>query len=83
DGAPIDTLLYDNEIYRFNGKRVNKKNNHCTGCTLSSAVAVFLANGDKLDHAVNNAKGYITKALENAYDIGEGAGSVNHFWKYR
>ncbi|MCH5186058.1 MAG: bifunctional hydroxymethylpyrimidine kinase/phosphomethylpyrimidine kinase, partial [Oscillospiraceae bacterium] len=35
DGAPIDTLLYDNEIYRFTGKRVNTKNTHGTGCTLS------------------------------------------------
>lgn len=83
EGAPIDTLLYDNEIYRFTGKRINTKNTHGTGCTLSSAIAVFLANGDKLNQAVNNAKGYITRAIENSYDIGKGHGSVNHFWKFK
>jgi len=82
EGAPIDTLLYNDEIFVFTGKRINTKNTHGTGCTLSSAIAVFLANGDKLNHAVSNAKTYLTKALENAFNIGEGAGSVNHFWKY-
>lgn len=82
DGAPIDTLLFSGEIYKITGKRINTKNTHGTGCTLSSAIAVFLANGDKLNHAVSNAKGYLTKALEHSYDIGEGAGAVNHFWKY-
>lgn len=81
-GEPVDTLLWNGDIYCFSGQRVSTKNSHGTGCTLSSAIAVFLAKGENLKDAVYHAKEYITKALEHSYDIGKGSGPVNHFWKY-
>lgn len=78
---PIDTLLYQGEIYQFAAERVKTKHTHGTGCTLSSAIASFLALGDTLDMAVVHAKDYVTRALENSYSVGHGHGPVNHFWR--
>ena len=55
--------------------RVSTVNTHGTGCTLSSALASFLALGNSLDDAARLAKDYIGAA----YDIGHGHGPVHHF----
>lgn len=62
--------------------RVPTLNNHGTGCTLSSAVAAFLAKGEGVEDAARHAKEYITQAIRAgaAYRIGHGHGPVHHFW---
>lgn len=62
--------------------RVESKNTHGTGCTLSSAFASYLAQGYALDAAAMAAKNYIAHAIESGadYTIGHGFGPVNHFW---
>lgn len=57
-------------------------NTHGTGCTLSSAIAAFLALGLTLDEAVGRAKDYVTQALLYGADVetGRGHGPVNHFF---
>ncbi|MEJ2589742.1 MAG: bifunctional hydroxymethylpyrimidine kinase/phosphomethylpyrimidine kinase, partial [Deltaproteobacteria bacterium] len=62
-------------------KRIHTRNDHGTGCTLSSAIAAFLAKGNSLEESVGAAKAYITKALEAgaAYVVGKGRGPVHHF----
>lgn len=67
-------------------KRIDTPNTHGTGCTLSSAVASFLARGYALDDAVASAKDYIANAISRGseYTIGHGHGPVMHFhnlWK--
>lgn len=79
-GEPIDTLLCGDDMYKFAAKRVDTKNTHGTGCTLSSAIATCLAQTHDLNLAVAKAKDYVTYALENAFDVGHGHGPVNHFW---
>lgn len=61
---------------------VYTKNIHGTGCTLSSAIAAYMARGDKLEEAVARAKEYISKAIEAGADIsiGRGFGPVNHLF---
>ncbi len=81
-GDAVDTLLCGDEICTFTSKRIDTKNTHGTGCTLSSAIATFMAQGNDVRNAVEKAKVYLTHALENAYDVGHGHGPVNHFWKY-
>ena len=72
-------LLYANDkCYWFNGKRIDNPNTHGTGCTLSSAIACNLALGYSLEESVSNAKGYITKCLSAALDLGHGSGPLNH-----
>ncbi len=68
--------------YIFAENKVDTVNTHGTGCTLSSAIASYLAQGLKLADAVARAKTFITKALLAGSDvkIGEGKGPVNHFF---
>lgn len=62
--------------------RVNTVNTHGTGCTLSSAIAAWLARGADLDTAARRAKDYIAAAIAAGadYEIGKGHGPVCHFY---
>lgn len=61
---------------------VETRNTHGTGCTLSSAIAAYMALGLPLTEAVRSAKEYITQALTHGADIqvGKGHGPMNHFF---
>lgn len=69
------------EPVRFASERIATRNNHGTGCTLSSAIAAFLAHGCGVEEAVRKAKAYITEAIRAGaeYQIGHGHGPVHHF----
>jgi hydroxymethylpyrimidine/phosphomethylpyrimidine kinase len=82
----VDLLVDDNGVRRLVAKRHATMNTHGTGCTLSSAIAAFLARGMTLDDAVTLAKNYITEAIAAAdqLSVGHGHGPVHHFhalWK--
>lgn len=82
-----DTLIdifYNAEsgkLTRLSSPRVDTANTHGTGCTLSSAIAAYLAKGYDLDEAVIAAKRYLSAAIEAGatYRIGHGHGPVHHF----
>jgi len=67
---------------KLSQKRIQTKNTHGTGCTLSSAVAAFLAKGFGLDEAITQAQAYLHQAIVAGADfpIGKGRGPVHHFW---
>jgi hydroxymethylpyrimidine/phosphomethylpyrimidine kinase len=69
----------------FAGRRVKTRNTHGTGCTLSAAIAVFLAQGLPLDEAVRRAKHWLEAALAGSarLRVGEGPGPVDHFHALR
>ena len=67
-----------NKIQWFYGKRIDTKNTHGTGCTLSSAIAANLAKGFSLDKAVSRSKEYISGALGAGLNLGKGCGPMNH-----
>ncbi|WP_298224112.1 bifunctional hydroxymethylpyrimidine kinase/phosphomethylpyrimidine kinase [Acidocella sp.] len=58
--------------------RIESRNTHGTGCTMSSAIAVSLAQGMGLEVAVRRARHYLQEAIRTAPDIGAGHGPVNH-----
>jgi len=72
------------ETIELKSKRINSKNTHGTGCTLSSAFAAFLAHGLALNEAASKAKDYISQAITEGADfkIGQGHGPVHHFYKF-
>ena len=74
DVLPSGCILYSNP-------KIESRNLHGTGCTLSSAIATFLAGGNKLDEAVCKAKEYIGTAINRGKDmnIGHGNGPLWHF----
>lgn len=65
--------------------RVHTRNTHGTGCTLSSALASFIAKGLSLNEAAKAAKDYINGAILSGkdYEIGKGFGPVDHFFNLR
>lgn len=80
----VSDVFYNAEEDRclhLNSPRIFTPNTHGTGCTLSSAVASFLARGLALDDAVSSAKDYISNAILYGaeYKIGHGHGPVMHF----
>ncbi len=76
-----DLLLHGGELHWFEGGRAPTRNTHGTGCTLSSAVAAFLARGLPLPAAVGEAKRYVGAAIGAAdgLGVGGGRGPVHHF----
>lgn len=82
-----DILYIDNcrERIELRADAVNTANTHGTGCTLSSAIASYIALGYGLTRAVNAAKLYVTRALEAGAFVttGNGHGPVNHFFAPR
>jgi len=76
----VDILFNGKEIICFTHPRIDTRNTHGTGCTLSSAIAANLARGYPMEDSVSLAKKYITTAIEHSLAIGKGAGPVNHFY---
>lgn len=64
------------------GERIVSPNLHGTGCTLSSAIASFLALGQTLEEAVQSAHGWVRGALQAGAHarLGQGSGPLNHGW---
>ena len=73
-----DLLISDKGKKWYYGKRINTTNTHGTGCTLSSAIASNLAKRQCLEEAIQNAKNYISGALEAMLDLGKGSGPMDH-----
>ncbi len=83
-GSVSVDFFYDSsneEMRELESPRVVTPNSHGTGCTLSSAIAAFLAKGVALSDATLKAKQYIDGALQGGTDIklGTGHGPVHHF----
>ena len=77
-GSADDLLWLDGRARWYRGTRVDNPNSHGSGCTLSSAVASFLALGCDLPGAVERAKAYLTAAMEARLDLGAGSGPLMH-----
>ena len=67
-------------IKTFSSETIVSKNTHGTGCTLSSAIASFIAKGDSIEESVAKAKQYVSDAISHGADvnIGNGHGPINH-----
>ncbi|MBE0702918.1 MAG: bifunctional hydroxymethylpyrimidine kinase/phosphomethylpyrimidine kinase [Afipia sp.] len=77
----VDYLITADRVARFAAVRVNTKNVHGTGCTLSSAIAAGLAKGEGLEAAVRQAKDYVSAAIANAdrLQLSNDHGPIHHF----
>jgi hydroxymethylpyrimidine/phosphomethylpyrimidine kinase len=76
----IDILVTANGVERLSGPRIETRNTHGTGCTLSAAIAAFMAGGTPLVEAARHAKQLISRAIAAGRDleVGHGAGPVDH-----
>jgi hydroxymethylpyrimidine/phosphomethylpyrimidine kinase len=66
----------------FRSKAIETRNTHGTGCTLSAAIASFIALGSDMVTAIGKAKAYIHLAIFCGKDVqtGNGHGPLNHFF---
>ncbi|QXL85517.1 bifunctional hydroxymethylpyrimidine kinase/phosphomethylpyrimidine kinase [Comamonas sp. NLF-1-9] len=77
----VDVLaMADGAEERLESARIATHNGHGTGCTLSSAIAAFLAQGEPLAQAVRHARSYILGAITAGAQVrtGQGHGPLNH-----
>ena len=77
-------LAHENRFIRLEAERIQTPNNHGTGCTLSSAIAAYLARGSDIETAVQKAKTFMNRAIAAGarYQIGHGHGPVHHFFHW-
>ena len=77
----IDVLDDGAEPVILSSERVPTANTHGTGCSLSAALAAYLARGLSLRDAVRTAKAWLTGAIRSADQlrVGHGHGPVHHF----
>ncbi|MCD6581953.1 MAG: bifunctional hydroxymethylpyrimidine kinase/phosphomethylpyrimidine kinase [Desulfuromusa sp.] len=77
-GDATDVLLMGDTEHQLRSPRFDTINTHGTGCTLSAAIATFLAQGYPLKRAVERGKRFVSLAIEHSVQIGRGHGPVNH-----
>ena len=85
NGRLLDLLYEGREagFKYFRATKIESRNTHGTGCTLSSAIAARLAIGESLSEAVEKAKEYISGAIlaGSTFQLGHGHGPVHHFYR--
>ena len=73
-----DVFVNKDEIKIFSSKRLNTKNTHGTGCTLSTAIASFFSCGKTLKKSCELGIKYVNSAIFTNPKIGKGHGPINH-----
>lgn len=65
----------DGSIHLFQTPRIDHyRSVHGTGCTLAAAITAGLTQGKTLLAAIQQAKDYVTHAIQTSYDVGENCG---------
>ncbi|MFJ6700693.1 bifunctional hydroxymethylpyrimidine kinase/phosphomethylpyrimidine kinase [Streptomyces sp. NPDC091272] len=87
DTESVDVLVdpaHGAGVVELSAPRVNTRNTHGTGCTLSAAIAALRPQRDDWHTTVRAAKEYLTGALRAAdtLRVGRGNGPVHHFHQY-
>ena len=73
-----DIFVNKKEIAIFTNKKINTKNTHGTGCTLSSAIATYYGCGKTLKKSCELAIRYVNNAIKTRPNFGKGNGPINH-----
>ena len=74
----FDIFINKKEISIFKNKKINTKNTHGTGCTLSSAIATYYSCGKTLKKSCEMAINYVNHAIGTGPNYGKGNGPINH-----
>lgn len=85
-GGELTDLLFDGDrMVEMPGQRIETKNTHGTGCTLSSAIAALLPQAADqfrpVEAAVRHAREWLLRAIaaSGELEVGKGHGPVHHF----
>ncbi len=72
-----DVLCTNERYHVFESSRLTNPHTHGTGCTLSSAIAAFIARGEAVPEAVERARGLVYEAIRAGFPAGRGTGPVD------
>ena len=74
----FDILVTKKNIKIFKKRKINTKNTHGTGCTLSSAIAANLSQKKNIFRSCKISLNYVNNAIASAPSYGKGFGPLNH-----
>lgn len=81
----LTSLYFDEEgnVHQYEFEKFSTINTHGSGCTLSSAIASYIAKGETLLDAVAKGQQYVHQAIKHGKDVvtGKGNGPLNHFFE--
>lgn len=77
----VDVLHDGDRMIELPGRRIETRNTHGTGCTLSAALAALLPRTGDVPEAARQAKAYLERAIaaSGQLQVGSGHGPVQHF----
>jgi hydroxymethylpyrimidine/phosphomethylpyrimidine kinase len=73
-----DVLVSEAGVRVWQSPRIATRHTHGTGCTLASAIAAGLAQGQRIEDAVEHARDYVRRAIAAAPGFGRGHGPLDH-----
>ena len=81
-GASPDCLLVAgaSDAVWLEGRRIEGRHTHGTGCVLSAAITAELARGRTPEEACRTAKRFVEGAIAGGLELGTGVGPVNPGW---
>ncbi|KVX03250.1 bifunctional hydroxymethylpyrimidine kinase/phosphomethylpyrimidine kinase [Shewanella frigidimarina] len=68
------SLAHSHAVFMLSSQRIATTNHHGSGCTLSSAIACFIAHNFVIHDAIVLAKAYVNKGLTLGVSLGQGPG---------
>lgn len=74
----IDILLFSGKFFIYKSKRIESRNTHGTGCTLSSSIAFYIAKGFEIKKSIRLSKIYLKRSILNSPDFGVKYGPLSH-----
>lgn len=81
DQANDYVLLADGDDFWLTAPRIETKNTHGTGDTISACITAELAKGHSMEQAIMIGKTYVEKTIAKGINVGHGHGPLNHWVK--
>lgn len=83
EGPVVTDLLFDGSDFReYSTERVPLEGVSGSGSAFAAAMAASMAKGETIAHSVAAAKAFVTKGLQNAYEIADDTPALHHFYRY-
>jgi pyridoxine kinase len=74
----VDLFFDGEEFTLLEAEKIDTNYNHGAGCTFAAAITANLANGQAVKQAVQNAKKFVTAAIQHGFKLNEYVGPVMH-----
>lgn len=74
----VDVFFNGKDIHLLKNKRINTKNTHGTGCTLSAAICANISLGKTVYESVKESVSFVNRAIKKSISLGHGNGPLNH-----